>query len=340
MAQTFVNLPTSVSMVISQILSRSDTHALQINAKKLHDRYMNPQENQKKFHIQKPADAIAYLSLRFPATYAQIFSALLQISERVPNWQPKTILDIGCGPGTGIWAAKELWPSLQTAMGIDRDTYFLSLAEEIHYGAKLDIDVKWVHQTIEDWTTSSETNTYDLIIVSSVVNELTKGVKEQLLGTLSHRSRGIVVVLEPGTPRGFQVIQSVAEYISTKSPLVAPYIKNTFVSSDEYWIHFPQRFLRPEFQRRIRQSMRDSDLMASDWEETKFSYVAWGNVPIEKTFWGQSIGDVQKYHGYLIIPVLTADGIVKARVMKRNKGIYAAAKNIRWGELIKENMNE
>ena len=337
--QTFVNLPGPVASAVSNIISRSDIRAISVNASKLHERYMHPDEEQKRPHIQKPADALAYLSMRFPATYAQIYSALSQIQDRVSNWQPKTLLDIGCGPGTGIWAAKALWPDLQSATGVDRDSHFLSLAEEIAYDAKEDITVDLVPQTIVQWTTTPVSKTYDLIIVANVVNELTKDAKEQLLETLVKRSSGIVLVLEPGTPRGFGVIQSVAEKISPNVSLIAPYIHGTFIASDDYWIHFPQRFIRLDFQRRIRQSMRKNALMASDWEETKFSYVACGNVPVEKKFWGQSVGGIEKYRGYLVIPVLTADGIIKTRVMKRHKEKYAMYKNLRWGELIGEKLD-
>lgn len=332
--QTFANLPSHIAAVTDEIISRSDIKAIQANAEKLHNRYMSTSEDQHGPRITKPADTLAYLSLRFPATYAQLFAAFTQIQERVPSWQPKTVLDIGCGPGTGIWAAKEVWPDIQSAVGIDRDTNFLSLAEEIHYEAKVDLAVKWVHQTIDNWTRMPEPTRYDLIIVGSVVNELTKNAKEDFLDALTKQCSGIVVVLEPGTPRGFGIIQSVAAYVSAKSKLIAPYVGGAFIPSEDFWIHFPQRFLRPDFQRRVRQHMRNSPMMASDWEEAKFSYVAWGDVAVEKQFWGQTVGDVQKYHGYLIIPVLTEKGIVKARIMKRQKALYASAKHMRWGESI------
>ena len=105
---------------------------LSMQAKELHERYMQGM-NPLQPNIQKPTDCIAYLGLRFPATFAQIVSSLSQIQERVPGWQPKSVLDLGCGPGTGIWAAKSVWPSVKTATGVDQEQLFLTLAEEIHY---------------------------------------------------------------------------------------------------------------------------------------------------------------------------------------------------------------
>ena len=307
-----------------------------MQAKELHERYMQGM-NPLQPNIQKPADCIAYLGLRFPATFAQIASALSQIRERVPAWQPKNVLDLGCGPGTGIWAAKSVWSSVRTATALDQEQLFLTLGEEIHYDAKMHFDITWVKSTILKWAAAEDAATYDLIIVANVLNELTDDERERLMQKILKINAGVVLFLEPGTSVGNTLIRNVAILVSETRHLIAPYIKNTLVSSDDdHWIHFSQRFQRPEFQRRIRQSMRDSALMASDWEDAKYSYVAWGNIPEEKKIWGVCIGKVEKLKGFLTIPVLTQEGILNARVLKRNKAEYNYVKNIRWGELLEK----
>jgi len=312
---------------------RSDARALSNQAKELHERYMqglNPLQP----NIQKPMDCIAYLALRFPATYAQIVSALSHLAERLPAWRPTSVLELGCGPGTGIWAAKTVWPGITKATGVDQEQLFLSLAEEIHYGSKMAIDSTWVKSTILKWLHTEDKTTYDLIIVANVLNELTDEERDLLLQKISAHSSGVVLLLEPGTAVGNTLIQRTATAISETQHLLAPYVNNSLVSSEDYWIHFSQRFQRPEFQRRIRQSMRESPLMASDWEDAKYCYVAWGKVPKEKSVWGQCIGNVEKRKGLLTIPVLTAEGVVSARVLKRNKDEYNYVKSIRWGEIL------
>lgn len=306
---------------------------LSVHAKALHERYMqgaNPIEP----NIQKPSDCVAYLALRFPATFAQIASALSHIQERVPTWQPKSVLEVGCGPGTGIWAAKSIWPSITSATGIDREQLFLTLAEELHYDSKMALQTTWIKSAILPWITAEDATTYDLIIIPNVLNELPEEERALVIEKISAKSAGLVVVIEPGTAVGYAIVREAARQVAPAQRLVAPYIDNTFVDSEAYWIHFSQRFQRPEFQRRIRQSMRDSSLMASDWEDAKYSYVAWGKVPGEKSVWGQCIGKIEKLKGFLTVPVLTCEGVTNARVLKRNKAIYNAAKNIRWGEIL------
>lgn len=333
--QTFVNLPPLISESVSRILLRSDARLLSLQAKELHERYMQG-ANPLQPNIQKPTDCIAYLALRFPATFAQIASALSQIQERIPGWEPKSVLELGCGPGTGIWAAKSVWKSIRTATGVDKEQLFLTLAEEIQYDAKMQIDITWVKSTLIKWETAEDNTKYDLIIVANVLNELMEEERASLIEKITSRSSGVVLILEPGTTVGYSIVQPAARKLAETEHLIAPYIHNTFAESSEYWIHFSQRFQRPEFQRRIRQSMRESPLMASDWEDAKYSYVAWGNVASQKTIWGQCIGKIEKLKGFLTIPVLTADGVVNARVLKRNKSEYNFVKTIRWGELLEK----
>jgi ribosomal protein RSM22 (predicted rRNA methylase) len=38
---------------------------------------------------------------------------------RMPDFQPKAILDFGCGPGTGMWVSKDQWSSVEKFTGVD-----------------------------------------------------------------------------------------------------------------------------------------------------------------------------------------------------------------------------
>lgn len=284
--------------------------------------------------VKSPDDVLAYLCLRFPATYAQLSGALLQVKERLPEWKPASMLDIGCGPGTAIWAAKELWPTISHATGVDQVQHFLSIASELGTSYQDTLTATWEKASFLNWITdTSDTNTYDLIVIANVLNELPGMLKEQVLRKVAEKCGGVVVILEPGTQDGVTLIERFAKSDAVSLPLIAPYIGGTFVPQEDTWIHFSQRFQRPDFMRLIRQGMRDSSLMASDWEDATYAYVAKGTIP-PRPAWGQTIGKVEKYKGYLQIPVLTKDGIVRARVLKRHKEIYNAAKELRWGELL------
>lgn len=50
----------------------------------------------------------AYASSRMPACYAVLFRIFDELHLHLPNFAPATMLDFGSGPGTAIWAAREV----------------------------------------------------------------------------------------------------------------------------------------------------------------------------------------------------------------------------------------
>jgi ribosomal protein RSM22 (predicted rRNA methylase) len=328
----FANLPNSINKAITDLLLPHENKEWHIAAEQLHNLYTAREKKNGKY-INNYLDVLAYLRLRVPSTYAQIFGSLAQVREMIPFWKPKSILDIGSGPGTGVWAAKEIWPSIKIATCVDRENYFISVGSEIIKKAGIEVETTWEQ---EDITRMKDGKTqFDLVIVANILNELTDAQQKTLLDQLQKCFSGLIVIIEPGTSYGVGIIQKITPFIQ-KGNLLAPYINNTFVADTINWIHFSQRFKRPEFLRQTRQQMRTSSLMASDWEESKYAYTAIGNIFREEKIWGRTIGSVKRHRGFLEFTVLTQAGISKIKVLKRNKKEYTFAKNLRWGQIIRD----
>src|SRR5476649_1809076 len=132
MSETFIDFPEEITTSITNLLAEQENADWIVNAEDLHERYVSKEKRINKEFITGFADALAYLALRVPATYAQIYGALSQVKEIVPSWKPKTMLDLGSGPGTGAWAAKTLFPSIEQITCIDQERDFLALGEKIH----------------------------------------------------------------------------------------------------------------------------------------------------------------------------------------------------------------
>src|SRR3954469_20018951 len=62
--------------------------------------------------IRGREDALAYALARLPATYAACTAVFAQAQSAAPGFAPATLLDAGCGPGGGSWAAVEAWSSV------------------------------------------------------------------------------------------------------------------------------------------------------------------------------------------------------------------------------------
>lgn len=50
----------------------------------------------------------AYASSRMPACYSVLYRVFDELHLHLPDFAPKTMLDFGSGPGTAIWAAREV----------------------------------------------------------------------------------------------------------------------------------------------------------------------------------------------------------------------------------------
>lgn len=332
MNRGFVEFPLGIDSVISSLLSSQDTNSWVKRAKLLHNRYTAREKEERYLHDF--LDALAYLALRAPSTYTQAFAAFSALQEVVPSFKPTTVLDIGSGSGIALWAAQAVWPSVASGMAIDQDKNVLSLGKEIALKANIPLQVEWVQQDIRKESPSNKT--YDIVILANVLNELPVSEAEKVLGMAFNACKGTLVVIEPGTPLGSSIVNSVAQKLSHAGTLLAPFIENSYVNDSSYWLHFSQRFIRPEFERRVRQHMRIDSLSASDWEDTKFAYVAIGKIQSENNAWGRCIGSIEKQKGFVEIRVLTKNTIQKVKVMKRNKKEYTFAKELKWGQLISE----
>ena len=335
MIPTIITLPPPVENAISKILARQGAESWLERAQVLHQRYFQQQEDARQVHVHDFVDAQAYLALRASATYAQISGALAATCEMLPDWKPQTLLDLGCGPGTGLWAASTLLPTLSHATGVDQSSHFLSLGKRIFDETSSAITATWKQQDALAYMRNDPTK-YDLIIIANVLNELDGEQRQQLLQLAFDHCKQLLLIVEPGTPVGNRVTQSAATVLSQSGQLIAPYLGRQHPASQAFWLHFPQRFTRPAFARKLRQEMRDSPLMASDWEEAKFCYVAVGKMAAPITAWGRSVGPVEMRNGYLEVPILTADDLSVVKVLKRHKEEYAFAKKLRWGEVIEE----
>lgn len=329
--QTIIALPQPIREAMAHSLAEPGAAAWMKRAQALHLRYTQQAEDRQQTHLTDALDALAYLGLRASATYAQIWGAVDAVCELLPHWQPESALDLGCGPGPGLWALTTLFPTLTQATALDQNGHLLALGQQIMEAARLPLAITWQRGDLLQRMAQVD-SPVDLVLIANVLNELNTDQRTQLLSAAFARCRGVLIIIEPGTPVGSTIVQAAAQQLAPHGILLAPYLANQVVP--EAWLHFPQRFTRPTFARRLRQTMRESTLMASDWEEAKYSYVAIGKIAPESRPWGRTVGPVQLLKGYLELPVLTADQCRTFKVFKRHKPQYAFAKKLRWGETI------
>lgn len=330
--KTFANLPANIEKTIQDLLEQQESSEWVQKAAKLHETYVSRDKPHGRIVLKTHEDALAYIAMRSPATYAQIFHVLSAAKEILPTWNPISLLDLGSAQGAGIWAAKEVWPTIKEVTAVDQQEDFLLLGKKIEKESNLETDIRWQHRDLREGV--NNTKTYDVVLIANVLNELSPKAADKLIGNAIDACNGILVIIEPGTPFGSSIVENASRKLSNAGRLLAPYINNTFVSTEKYYLHFPQRFIRPDFQRRIRQVMRNSNLMASDWEEAKFSYTVISKLPVEKKIWGRVVGPTKQQKGFIEVPILTEKAIETVKVLKRHAKQYNTAKDVSWGQAI------
>ena len=67
-------------------------------------------------------------SARVPATFAANMRVHQALAEAMPDFAPRTLLDIGTGPGTASWAALAQWPTIAQVTQCEQDKSFAGLA--------------------------------------------------------------------------------------------------------------------------------------------------------------------------------------------------------------------
>ena len=332
-----ITLPEKIESEILKLLNQSGSGSWVKNAASLSLKYRTERSGNAKY-IQSMGDVLAYLAVRSPSTYSQIYGALTNVKELIPDFKPLSILDIGSGPGTAIWAAQEIFPSIKTGTAIDMDSNFIKVGEQI-ISAKPELKINWQTANL-GMSLSKFSGNFDLVIIGNVLNELDKKTAEKVLEFAVKCSRGIILITEPGTPYGYENIEYAAKVlVSPDNYLVAPYIDYKFINSDE--INFAEKIKRPEFLKRVRhlqrkneQSESDRLLPPSDWEESKYYYLAYSRTALSDRPKVRVIDKPKPLKPFVELKLLTGQGVRIERVFKKDRAKYKEAKKLKWGDII------
>lgn len=252
---------------------------------------------------------LSYLATRFPATYAVVTKVLSEI----PDIDSMTsMLDLGAGPGTATFAFKELNSGAAHTL-VEQDN------ELIQLGKKLGVKEKWIHSDISRYTPAS----FDLVIASYVLNELSKDQQEKLIDTLWSSFTKYLVLIEPGTPFGFEIIKRLRQKMLDKGGFVcAPCPHNSLCPED--WCHFAQRVERSKLHRNIKGADKS-------YEDEKFSYIIISKkqLPLPE---GRIIRHPNYHSGHIDFIVCTREGIQKKIISKKSGEVFKRAKKLSWGD--------
>jgi ribosomal protein RSM22 (predicted rRNA methylase) len=276
--------------------------------------------------IASEADALAYALARMPATYAAVTASLNALREVAPGFAPKSLLDVGAGPGTASWAAAEAFSSLQNFTLIDANRALRTLALDLCRGSTRLRNIEYPHGQAR--AALAETEPADLVVASYVIGEISADEQRTLTDLMWAKTRDTLLMVEPGTSAGYGRIIALREQLIASGAHVAapcPHDGPCPLTQPD-WCHFTQRLPRS----RAHKLLKSAEL---PFEDEKFSYIALTRTPPAqhpaRVLAQPIVGKVE-----VTAKLCTPEGLAIAKVPRRTKSDYARARRWRWGDAV------
>lgn len=311
-----MKFPEELRQAILQEIS-AGPKVLASHSQELSHRYREA-KREKNAYMSTSLHHEAYLLTRMPATFAALAYVFQELKKRY-ELSLENMLDLGCGPGTGMWAALSLFPSIKKISLIEQDRDLLSFAGR--FGSLLKEEISSRIQNLEE---VKEFDPHDLVLFSYSLGEL-KNRKNVLMA--AYRAAKVIVVVEPGTPKGFEVIREAREeLIQEGAKIVAPCphaLKCPMEGGD--WCHFKVRLERSKEHKNI----KSAEL---SYEDEKFSYMIAVKDEYEPSFHSRILRHPHKHPGHISFTLCTNLGVVNKIISKREKELYREAKKKEWGD--------
>ncbi len=319
-----MELPPALRQAIDKALAGIPTARLAQDVARLSQLYRGDAPA-RGFHVGTAEAARAYLAARLPATYAAGHAALAAVAARRPDFAPGSLLDLGSGPGTLLWAASETWPSIASAELVEGSAAMREAGTSLAALSAVP-GITW-HQA--DVQALPALKPADLVTAGYLLNELNAAS----LGALVDRAWAVtadtIIFIEPGTPAGYRRVLAVRDrLIGAGARILAPCTHALPCPLDAPdWCHFSQRVARS----RLHRQAKGAEV---PWEDERFIYVAASRAPPPPAQ-ARIIAPVKQASGHLSAKLCMPSGDAEQRTFSRRDGErYRLAKRLSWGDTL------
>jgi len=277
-------------------------------------------------------DVLAYAFTRLPATYAAAVAVFNAMYETLPTFRPRTMLDVGAGPGTAAFAAVRAFETLVDIRLIDANAGLRKLALTLMSEA----DSETLRRAADGQSYRhgnalallAETQPADLLVVSYMAGEIAAGDLARFTQLLWGATAGALVVIEPGTPEGYQrVLRMRGELITSGAHMAAPCPHGRACPlQPPDWCHFAQRLPRSRDHLRIKGA-------EVPFEDEKFSYVVLSRDKAQSID-ARVLAPPKITKAAVTAKLCTEDGLVVDIAARRDASSYRRRKSWRWGDSV------
>lgn len=278
----------------------------------------------------------AYLAARLPATYQAVEAVLAQVALRLrSDWHPRSLLDLGAGPGTVMWSLLRRFTSITEVTLLEYNPHMTRVGRRLARHAA-DPRLTAAHWIQADLERSLPTLTaHDGVVVAAyAVGELTATGRRALFEWAVRIRPPLLILIEPGTPKGFATILAARQHLMAHGATIlapCPADGPCPLARTSDWCHFSVRVARSRWHRQLKAARRG-------YEDEKFSFVAL-TFPGETVAWGERSPRILRHphigKGYLRFTLCTENRLV-TRVVTRSEPGYHRFRKLKWGDALAE----
>ncbi|MHA6643268.1 small ribosomal subunit Rsm22 family protein [Mesorhizobium sp. A623] len=323
-----MELPAPLRQAVDALLESTPLPVLRQAAKTLSDRY-RAETRDGRLHMAEELAVKAYLATRLPATYAAVRTCLEAVSEARPDFSPQTLLDIGAGPGTVVWATANLWPGLHQATLLEASGPARKIGEHLAAEGTFDTKITWLSgdATIDLAGAAAA----DLVTAAYVLDEMVPASRPKLIERLWALTADTLLIVEPGTPAGWQRILAVRQQlIDAGAHLLAPcpHEKPCPIMAPD-WCHFARRVARS----RLHRLAKDAEV---PWEDEKYIFVAASRQPAEMRR-PRVLAPPKSGSGKVLLKLCQPGGdATELLFTKRDGATFKSARRADWGDALSD----
>ncbi len=172
----------------------------------------------------------------------------------------------------------------------------------------------------------------DLVVAAYVLNELAPAEQAEALDRLWSLTRGVLLLVEPGTSAGFaRLLDHREQLLALDAHIVAPcsHAGACPLADHERWCHFAQRLPRSR-------AHRDVKNVAVAFEDEKYGYLAFSREPADLEAVGlRVLATPRVTKGDVTMPVCTPGTPTDLAIRRNDKAAYKRAKKLDWGDAVR-----
>lgn len=308
-----MNLPLDYKSKLESLLDGYSLKELKQTANKIMDQYKNESGNGLDL-INSDLASKVYAVYRLPATFSS-FGDALEHTHELYKENIDSVIDVGAGSGSASLAVHHLLPEIKKFTLLERNKYMMEIGKTLHQFEYVNYDLSLDNLDING----------DLVISSYVLNELDQNSRINAVNKMWNMANKIMLIVEPGTPKGFQIIREVRDYlISIGGHIISP-CPHSHVCLNQ-WCHFSTRVPRSK----LHKDLKDGD---APYEDEKYCYVAFSKTEVTPCA-RRVLRHPQINPGYVELEVCSSEGFRHIKYSKKDKEYFKKARKCNAGDQI------